>query len=60
MNGSVRIKTVDLELPQLLMQSSSTSGAPATATTSSNHQQSHGNAIDSETGRAVDNQYSFV
>lgn len=73
MNGSVRIKTCDLELPQLLsMQSSAssqnlsnastpTTNTAAAASATSGQMQPHGNTIDTtESGRAVDNQYTFV
>lgn len=55
--GSVRIKTCDLELPQLLsiQPSSSSTNSPNTNTPTQ-----HGNVIEAESGRAVDNQYSFV
>lgn len=65
LNASTRIKTCDLELSQLLLNQSSASSTnlsnastPTTTNTASNQHRS--NAIDSESGRAVDNQYSFV
>ncbi|XP_031631928.1 SH2B adapter protein 2 isoform X2 [Contarinia nasturtii] len=65
LNASTRIKTCDLELSHLLLNQSasstnlSNSSTPTTTTTGPNQQQ-RGNAIDTESGRAVDNQYSFV
>lgn len=53
MNGSVRVKTCDLELPQNI-QATSQLNSTATVTTHNNSNTSDDN------GRAVDNQYSFV
>lgn len=58
LTGSVRIKTCDLELPQLLSLQSSSSANSTNANTPT--QPPHGTAIEGESGRAVDNQYSFV
>lgn len=62
LNASTRIKTCDLELTHLLLDQSasmtnlSNAGTPTTGP----NQPQRANAIDSESGRAVDNQYSFV
>lgn len=52
MNGCVRVKTCDLEWPQI-SQAASQSAAIVTT------QQNNSNTTD-DNGRAVDNQYSFV
>lgn len=60
MKGSVRIKSceLDLQLPQVMAQTTTTS---STTSSSTQQQPSHNNNnTDSDTGRAVDNQYSFV
>lgn len=56
MNGSVRVKTADLELPQPQQQQPA---HPPTNPTTNAQQHSNTNNTD-DTGRAVDNQYSFV
>lgn len=58
MNGSVRIKSCDLQLPQLQVMTQSTS-SQHNNNNSSNNNNNNSNS-DNETGRAVDNQYSFV
>lgn len=62
LNASTRIKTCDLELTHLLLDQSSsmTNLSNAGTPTTGSNQQQRANAIDSESGRAVDNQYSFV
>lgn len=82
MNGSVRIKSCDLELPQsyaaqvsmqplapipqpVLAAVTSASGSTVSQTIQQSQQPQttqhlHGNTVDADTGRAVDNQYSFV
>lgn len=63
LNASTRIKTSDLELSQLLLNRSASStnlSNASTPTTNTATNQQRNNAIDSESGRAVDNQYSFV
>lgn len=66
MKGSVRIKSceLDLQLPQaqVMAQTTTTSSTTASSTQQQQQQQpSHNNNnTDSDTGRAVDNQYSFV
>lgn len=61
LNGSIRIKTCDLELPQPQQQQTiQSSQSNSSANVNTPNQQQHGNAIENESGRAVDNQYSFV
>jgi hypothetical protein len=54
-NGSVRIKTCDLDISQ-----QQHSQVIALARQQQQQQQQQNNHPDNDTGRAVDNQYSFV
>lgn len=61
MSGSVRIKTCDLVLPGLHSQASATTSTTNTPANSlATAHRSTAGTHETDSGRAVDNQYSFV